>query len=71
VRCIQVDNLTDTYTHALVAYAMTLYKPNSRFTEILLQRLKDKAIIEGMYFIPFVNMLITLFVDPLSSFKSN
>lgn len=47
VRCIQVDNLADTYTHALVAYAMSLYKPTSRFTEILINRLLKKARIEG------------------------
>ncbi|KAL4228109.1 Ovostatin-like [Mactra antiquata] len=43
VRCIQVDNLADTYTHALVAYAMALYKPTSKFTDILIDRLKKKA----------------------------
>ena len=47
VRCIEVDNLTDTYTLALTAYAMALYKPVSRFTEDLLLKLMDKAIITG------------------------
>lgn len=46
VRCIQVDNMEDTYTHALVAYAMTLYKPHSKFTDILLNRLMSKALKE-------------------------
>ena len=47
VKCIEVENLTDTYTLALTAYAMTLYKPTSSFTDVLLQQLMDKAIIKG------------------------
>lgn len=46
VKCIEVENLTDTYTLALTAYAMTLYKPASRFTESLLERLKNEAVFE-------------------------
>lgn len=48
VRCIQVDNVTDTYTHALMAYAMALYKPSSRFTEIIINQLFHKAIKQGI-----------------------
>ncbi|XP_052796597.1 alpha-2-macroglobulin-like protein 1 isoform X1 [Mya arenaria] len=47
VRCIQVEDLTDTYTHALVAYAMALYKPTSRFTSIIIDNLREKAIVRG------------------------
>jgi len=39
--------MTDTYTHALTAYALSLYKPDSRFTDIVINRLLEKAIIEG------------------------
>ena len=47
MKCIEVDNLTDPYALALTSYAMALYKPTSSFTDVLLERLLDKAIIKG------------------------
>ena len=48
VKCIEVDNLTDPYTLALISYAMTLYKPDSSFTQMLLTKLKNQAVTEGL-----------------------
>ncbi|XP_052277894.1 murinoglobulin-2-like isoform X2 [Dreissena polymorpha] len=44
IRCIDVDDLNDTYTQALVAYAMALYKPQSQFSDIVINQLLEKAV---------------------------
>jgi len=50
---MDVEDLADTYSHALTAYAMALYKPGSRFAGVLIEELMKKAVVQGSYIIAF------------------